>query len=152
MGDKSTYVSQYTVASDKKVYTLTISCSNIDELYSDDNKNVVDSFTIKNFKEVKGKEKEVSNNVIGKIGIGIIITAVLALTGKTVKDKKDKKGSSINEVNDLDKKSENSNNNEKIICAFCGNIVDKNYNYCNRCGKKIKQHSNIEYLNTTCGI
>lgn len=86
MGELSTYADQYTVGSGKKIYTLTISCSSLDEINS--NKKIVDSFTINSFQRVEGKEEKITDKVLTTIITALIVGGIGALIGKFNSNKK----------------------------------------------------------------
>lgn len=88
MSDLTYFSSQYTVASGNNIYTLTISGDNKEFFETDEVKNIVSSFSINNFKEVKGKMSDTMQSVIIIIGCAIIGGVIGVITRKRNKDNK----------------------------------------------------------------
>jgi len=161
MGEISTYADQYTVESGKKIYTLTISCSSLDEINS--NKKIVDSFTINNFQRVEGKEEKVTDKVLTTIITALIVGGLGALIGKFNSNKKNDsldnekntvKGKDINvksknleeERETKEIKTEEFNNNydgkdkeetKKNETGEANNKEEKKF--CTKCGNEIEE-------------
>lgn len=154
MGEITMYMDQYMVASGKKTYTLGISCSSLDEINSTKNKNIVDSFTINNFQEIKGEGEKLKYKIITTVISTLIIGGIGSLIRKNNLDKKkdelsDKKIEEFDKTVDskvLDKKQEIekketeevNNKEEKKFCTKCGKQIENDWVFCNYCGNKLK--------------
>ena len=113
MGKISTYADQYTVGSGKKIYTLTISCSSLEEINS--NKKIVDSFTINNFQRLEGKEEKITDKVLTTIITALIVGGIGAIIGKFNSNKKnDSLDNEKNTVKEKDINVQSGNLEEKI--------------------------------------
>ena len=163
MGEISTYTDQYMVGSGKKIYTLTIGCSSIEEVNSKNNKKIVDSFTIYNFQKLEGKKEKLIDKVLVSVLSTLILGGVGALIGKfNSKKKKDNNNENKNleekrETIDINteksninfeykalkdkkeiEKEELNNKEEEKFCTKCGNKIDITWDFCNNCGNKLK--------------
>ncbi len=75
----SLYADQYLILSDKNVYTITFTSSSKSYFSSDEAEDILDSFTIKDYKEpkVKSKSGEMAESVADGAVRGVIIGAVI---------------------------------------------------------------------------
>lgn len=88
MGDYDYYCDQYSIVSGNKIYTLTLSAQDKKDFENEDMKGIINSFTIKNYKEPKNT---MSPTLIGAI-TGGIVGIVLAIVS-AIKNKKNKQNS-----------------------------------------------------------
>ena len=79
-GETSYYTDQYSIASGNTFYTITISVTEKEELESQEIKNILDSFTIINYKAHKGKQST-SHNKMSSIVIVIVVMIIGAILG-----------------------------------------------------------------------
>ena len=77
MADYSYYCDQYIVVSGNKMYALSLGAENKDDFNSEDFKKVLDSFTIKNYKEPRSSLSLIIGKII-RVGIvtGLVIVVV----------------------------------------------------------------------------
>lgn len=76
------YIDQYAIVSGNKIYTLTLSALNKEDLNSGDLKNVLDSFTIKNYKEPKSTMSPTLICAIIGAGVGVVLAIVSVIKKK----------------------------------------------------------------------
>ena len=84
MGEGGYYCDQYAIVSGNKIYTLTMSSEDKDDFNSDDFKSILNSFTIKNYKEPKSTMSP--RLIVAIIGAGV--AGVLAIVS-VIKKKKE---------------------------------------------------------------
>ena len=94
IGEENAYTETYQVVSDKTAYTITVSSHDSNFFEKQEVKDMINSFTIKNYKEYAFAQKKSSNTALLRIAIYTCVGAVLgAISGivKTIQDKKIKK-------------------------------------------------------------
>ena len=136
ISDYNYYVEQYTLFSGNNVFTLSISSEDLDYFNRQDIKNIVNSFTIKNFKD----SSTVSPGLLSKIISSIILCCISALIVKikNTSSRKNKEEQENNEsIHKTEEKEKNTVSQEKF-CTNCGIKIEKSWIYCNNCGYKLK--------------
>ena len=166
MRDYSYYSEQYIVVSDNNTFTITISVNSKEDLESLEIKNMINSFTIYNYKEPSQNSSLFSSDLFSEIIAVVIVTTVCNVIAY-VKSKNKNKNTYVEEKNntiDDDKQLENLINNiekenkscidssielkdpnslkeeehNKKYCSKCGNEIENNWSFCNYCGNKLK--------------
>ena len=165
VGDYKFYVEQYSFISNKNIYTLTASVGEKSDLQSLETKNIINSFTIANYKDPE-KSSFFSSDVWSKI----IVTTIVAIIGVAIKhfadkgkedidDKDTKNNEKYEEDKDLEKiidKIEEDNVNESDIEKNEMDINNQNEEtvenkedlkqakrFCTKCGEEIEQDWNF---------
>lgn len=106
------------------------------DLQSSEVKNIINSFTISNYKNPE-KSSFFSLNVWSKI-IAITIVAIIGVTIKYFVDKgKENEIDIHNQTNKIIKDNDNTKQN-KIFYSKCGEEIEKDWHFCNNCGNKLK--------------
>lgn len=82
MGDYDYYCDQYSIVSGNKIYTLTLSSEDKEDFEDDEMKGIVDSFTIKDYKEPTNKMSPVLIGAITGGVVGIVLAIVSAMKNK----------------------------------------------------------------------
>lgn len=123
IGEDDLYVEQYMFFSRNKAYTITISSSSFENLKSAENENIVNSFTINNFRDENGSNKYIMQIMIIPLLGTIIIIAITVICSYAYRNNKIKN----------EKKNENI-----IICPKCGKEINQECRYCIHCGFKLK--------------
>lgn len=98
MGDLTYFANQYSVISGNNVYTVTVSGQEKEEFETDEIKNMIESFTIKNFQGVK--KNETSTKTMTSAITAIILFAIAIIGGMVNKVKAKKKENDTNKVED----------------------------------------------------
>ncbi len=92
MGEESVYTETYQLVSDKTAYTITISSSDSNFFEKQEIKDMVNSFTIKDYKEYAFAQKKSSVKTIERIAIyvciGALFGAISSIIQKITKKKK----------------------------------------------------------------
>lgn len=111
VGDSNIYAEQYTFMSNNNVYTLTASVGEKSDLQSSEIRNIINSFTIVNYKDPE-KSSFFSSNVWSKV----IATTIVAIIGVAIKHFVDKgKEDTNNEKIENNMKYKEDKDLEKII-------------------------------------
>ncbi|MBR1653776.1 MAG: zinc ribbon domain-containing protein [Clostridia bacterium] len=153
MGDTYYYVDEYIIMSADEVYTLSISCFDINDLYSKKIKNVVKSFTIKNYKPFVIKINSLTSKIISA-GIITIVSGIIGTIASKIKKQKTDIKNVENKIEDGPEKINNNNEMDNTIilhaeqsskydenitiCPNCKTKIDKDWNFCKYCGNKTK--------------
>lgn len=163
LGEYSYYTNQYQVFARNNFFTLTITGNDLDYFKTQDIKNTINSFTIKNFQEVEQEESIWEKSLVSAIS-AMILCGISALISKKQKGNKDKNMEIKidTEENKINIKSSLSDENEVIIrdrtnksnvysedvrlhkegekkyCTNCGKNIEDFWLYCNHCGFKLK--------------
>ena len=87
-------IDQYAVVSGNKIYTVTLAAANKDDLNSGDLKNVLDSFTLKNYQEPQNGLSPVLIGAIVGAGVGALMGII-----SVVKRKKENTTTNVNTEN-----------------------------------------------------
>lgn len=86
MGDYDYYCDQYSVVSGNKIFTLTLSAPDKDDFNDEEMKGIIDSFTIKNYKEPKNTMSPTLIGAIVGAGVGVVLAIVSAMKNKKQKE------------------------------------------------------------------
>ena len=154
-GDYKYYAEQYSFISNNNVYTLTASVGEKSDLQSLEVRNIINSFTISNYKDPE-KSSFFSDKLLSKmIAAGIVALicgGIKAISDKNKRNKEEQEINKIVESIENDKKENTQNNNEDIItgkdsadkegnkkyCTKCGAEINEDWDFCNNCGNKLK--------------
>lgn len=82
MGDTSYYCDQYEIVSGNKIYTITLTAPDKDEFNNDTFKGIINSFTIKNYKEPKSTMSPTLIGAIVGAGVGVVLAIVSVIKKK----------------------------------------------------------------------
>lgn len=161
-GDYKNYAEQYSFISNNNIYTLTAGVGEKSDLQSSEVRNIINSFTISNYKDPE-KSSFFSDKLLSKM----IAAGIVALICGGIKTISDRNKRNKNEQNELEKKEETNksierlendkeenskNNNDDIIiennsknkeenkkfCTKCGEEIEEDWDFCNNCGNKLK--------------
>lgn len=156
-GDYKYYAEQYSFISNNNVYTLTASVGEKSDLQSAEVRNIINSFTISNYKNPE-QSSFFSDKLLSKIiatGIvALICGGIKAISDKNKRnkikqgsdrlkedkqkelEKKEEKNKSI-EIVENDKVKDSKNNNNDIIIENDSKDKEESKKYCTKCGKMI---------------
>lgn len=158
-GDYKYYAEQFTFVSNNNIYTLTASVGEKSDLQSSEVRNIINSFTISNYKDPE-KSSFFSDKLLSKMFaagiVALICGGVKAISdrNKRNKTKKENDISKENKQNELeekekinesievaenDKKEDSQNNNEDISIANDFKDKEENKKFCTKCGEKIEE-------------
>lgn len=160
-GDYKYYVEQYSFISNNNVYTLTASVGEKSDLQSLEVRNIINSFTISNYKNPE-KSSFFSDKLLSKmIAAGIVALicgGIKAISDKNKRNKAEQENDTLKEdaQNEIDKKEEQEinkivesiendkkentqNNNEDIITGKDSADKEGNKKYCTKCGAEINE-------------
>ena len=87
MSDYDYYCDQYAIVSGNKIYTLTVSAQNKEDFEKEELKQIVDSFTLKNYKE----PKDTTTSVLIYVGIGAGVGALIGIVSYFINKSKKQK-------------------------------------------------------------
>ncbi|MBO4293024.1 MAG: hypothetical protein J5881_01340 [Clostridia bacterium] len=82
MADTSYYCDQYAIVSGSKIYTLTLSAPEKEDFNSEEMKGILDSFTIKNYKEPQDTMSPILIGAIVGAGVGVVLAIVSVIKKK----------------------------------------------------------------------
>lgn len=165
VGDYNYYAEQYSFISNNNVYTLTACVEEKSYLQSSEIRNIVNSFTITNYKDPE-KSFLFSSDIWTKI-IATVIVATIGVAIKHFVDKGKQKDNAIIEDNsvkyeediklekdnkkgfEIEKKEADYKSKEiigdkenlkqdKKYCTKCGEEIEEDWDFCNHCGNKLK--------------
>lgn len=156
-GDYKYYAEQYSFISNNNVYTLTASVGEKSDLQSAEVRNIINSFTISNYKNPE-QSSFFSDKLLSKIiatGIvALICGGIKAISDKNKRnkikqgsdrlkedkqkelEKKEEKNKSI-EIVENDKVKDSKNNNNDMIIENDSKDKEESKKYCTKCGKMI---------------
>lgn len=156
-GDYKYYAEQYSFISNNNVYTLTASVGEKSDLQSAEVRNIINSFTISNYKNPE-QSSFFSDKLLSKIiatGIvALICGGIKAISDKNKRnkikqgsdrlkedkqkelEKKEEKNKSI-EIVENDKVKDSKNNNKDMIIENDSKDKEESKKYCTKCGKMI---------------
>jgi len=135
--DKTTYTDQYVTISSKETYTVTLTGTNENYCNSDEVKSLLDSFTIRNFKEItsnniSAKDNDYYDGAICLTLISVFIGGTIYLT--TTLTRKNKQTTAPTVSTSPVKEAQ-----EHIFCVYCGTKSNIKDNYCTNCGRELKK-------------
>ena len=158
-GDYKYYAEQYSFISNNNVYTLTASVGEKSELQSSEVRNIINSFTISNYKNQE-QSSIFSDKLLSKM-IAVGIVALICGGIKVISDKnkrnKIKQGSDrlkedeqnepekkeeINksiEISENDKEKDSKNNNNDMITENDSKDKEESKKFCTKCGGEIEE-------------
>lgn len=158
-GDYKYYAEQYSFISNNNVYTLTASVGEKSDLQSTEVKNIINSFTITNYKDPE-QSSFFSNKLLSKIiatGIvALICGGIKAISDRNKRNKIEQESNILKEdkQNELEKKEETNksietlendkeenskNNNDDIIIENDSKNKEENKKFCTKCGGEIEE-------------
>lgn len=158
-GDYKYYTEQYSFISNNNIYTLTASVGEKSDLQSSEIRNIINSFTISNYKDPE-KSSFFSDKLLSKMitaGIvALICGGIKAISDRNKRNKieqesdmlKEDKQNGLEEKEEInksiereenDKEEDSKNNNDDIIVENDSKNKEENKKFCLKCGKEIEE-------------
>lgn len=113
MGYNNFYCDQYAIVSGNKIYTLTLGSFDKEDFNKDEMKGIIDSFTIKNYKEPKSQMSPTLITAIIGAGVGALLGLVSVIKNKKENAKVNVAQNVVETEKVEEKVEENSNISEK---------------------------------------